>query len=195
MSDPKRKVIVFTGDGDCLGIGGNHFIHAARRNIDLTVVMVHNQIYGMTGGQLAPTTPSAASTKTSPYGNPENPFDSCELAKAAGATYVARWTSAHPRQLAKAIKEAITHEGFSFIEVFTQCPTQAGRVIHGKADPSALLEILKSNTVSVQAAKTKTPEELAGKYLIGTLYHNTDKPEFSTEVYRLVQKISSADQG
>ena len=104
MSDPKRKVIVFTGDGDCLGIGGNHFIHSARRNLDVTVIMVNNEIYAMTGGQVAPTTPYDGKTKTSPYGNKEIPFDGCELAKAAGATYIARWTAAHPKQLSKAKK-------------------------------------------------------------------------------------------
>ena len=111
MSNPKRKVIVFTGDGDCLGIGGNHFIHTARRNLDITVIMVNNRIYGMTGGQVAPTTPLKAKTKTSFYGNPEDPFDACELAKVAGATYVARWTAAHPLPLSRSIAEAIDPRG------------------------------------------------------------------------------------
>jgi len=187
MTNPNRKVVVFTGDGDCLGIGGNHFIHAARRNLDITVIMVHNQIYGMTGGQAAPTTPFGSRTKTSPYGNPEQPFDGCELAKAAGATYVARWTAAHPRQLTKSISEAISHEGFSFIEVLAQCPTQAGRIIHGTADPSALLDILKDMTISVNAAKSKAPEELQNKLLIGTLYQNQEKMEFAKSYYKKVK--------
>jgi len=184
MSDPKRKVIVFTGDGDCLGIGGNHFIHSARRNIDITVVMVNNQIYGMTGGQVAPTTPHHAKTTTSPHGNPEVPFDACELAKASGATYVARWTAAHPRQLDKAIAEAIFHEGFAFIEVMTQCPTQAGRIIHGIADPATLLDTLKSNTIPVKAAKGKNPEQLEGKFLLGRLFHDKRKVEFSKSYFQ-----------
>ncbi|WP_238134222.1 thiamine pyrophosphate-dependent enzyme [Calderihabitans maritimus] len=192
MSDPSRKVIVFTGDGDCLGIGGNHFIHGARRNIDITVIMVHNQIYGMTGGQVAPTTPSHGKTKTSPYGNPEIPFDGCALAKAAGATFVARWTTAHPRQLSKTIAEAIDHEGFSFIEVLTQCPTQAGRVIYGVADPAQLLDMLKANTINVNAAKNKSIEELTGKILIGNLYHDDERLEFASNYYKKISKLAAS---
>ena len=191
MSDPKRKVIVFTGDGDCLSIGGNHFIHSARRNIDFTVIMVNNQIYGMTGGQVAPTTPYDAKTTTSPHGNPEVPFDACELAKTSGATYVARWTAAHPRQLSKTIAEAISHEGFAFIEVLTQCPTQAGRIIYGIADSATLLDMLKSNTITIKAARKKNPEELKGKLLVGTLFQDDQKPEFVKSYYRTV-RVSGA---
>ena len=185
MSDPTRKVIVFTGDGDCLGIGGNHFIHTARRNLDIAVVMVNNQIYGMTGGQVAPTTPSMAKTSTSPSGNPELPFDACELAKSAGATYIARWTAGHPRQLQRAIREAISHEGFAFVEVLTQCPTQAGRIMYGTSDPATLLDMLKSNTITIKAAKERAPEELQGKILLGTLLHDKQRPEFSSSYYRI----------
>ena len=188
MSQPNRKVIIFTGDGDCLGIGGNHFIHAARRNIDLTVLMVNNQIYGMTGGQVAPTTPLAAKTKTSFFGNPEDPFDACELAKAAGATYGARWTAAHPVPLSKAIVEAVSHEGFSFIEVIAQCPTQAGRLMYGISDPGALLDFLKDKTVSVKAAQDKNAEEQKGKITVGTLFHDTEKTEFSKRYFQMVER-------
>lgn len=191
MSDPNRKVVVFSGDGDCLGIGGNHFIHGARRNIDITVVMVHNQIYGMTGGQAAPTTPTASKTKTSPYGNPEIPFNGCELARAAGATYVARWTTAHPRQLSKALEEAFNHEGFSYVEVLTQCPTQAGRVIHGTANPAKLLDMIKSGTITVKAARNKPEEELQGKLLLGTLYHDKNRPEFASYYYHRVNAAAT----
>ncbi|MFZ5651743.1 MAG: thiamine pyrophosphate-dependent enzyme [Bacillota bacterium] len=192
MSDPNRKVIVFTGDGDCLGIGGNHFIHGARRNIDITVIMIHNQIYGMTGGQMAPTTPFDGKTKTSPYGNTETPFDACELAKAAGASYVARWTTAHPRQLSKSIAEAISHEGFAFVEVLTQCPTQAGRVIHGEANPAKVLEILKAKTINMTAAQNKNEDELKGKFLIGKLYQDSQKPEFASCYYQRRNTLSAA---
>lgn len=194
MSDPKRKVLVFTGDGDCLGIGGNHFIHGARRNVDITVIMVHNQIYGMTGGQVAPTTPNAGKTKTSPYGNPEHPFNGCELAKAAGATYVARWTTGHPRQLANALAEAISHAGFSYVEVLTQCPTQAGRVIHGTADPAKLLDTIKAATIRVKAAAGKPEEEWQGKLLLGTLHHDPNKPEFAS-LYRQQVIGAAANKG
>ncbi len=188
MSNPKRKIVIFTGDGDCLGIGGNHFIHAARRNLDMTVLMVNNQIYGMTGGQVAPTTPLAAKTKTSFFGNPEDPFDSCNLAKAAGATYVARWTAAHPAALSKSIAEAISHEGFSFIEVIAQCPTQAGRLMYGIPDPGALLDFLKSKTLSVKAAQGRSAEELREKLILGTLFHDTGKAEFSKRYFEMAEK-------
>ena len=183
LTDPRRKVVVFTGDGDCVGIGGNHFIHGARRNIDITVIMINNGIYGMTGGQVAPTTPLHGRTQTSPSGNLEFPFDVCELARSAGATYVARWTAAHPIQLLKAMKEGIEHKGFSFIEVMAQCPTQAGRYIEGSSDPGELLRLLKKRAVSLEKAKGASQEELAGKFIVGKLYHVTGKKEFSQAIY------------
>jgi len=194
MSGPTRKVIVFTGDGDCLGIGGNHCIHSARRNLDITVIMVNNQIYAMTGAQVAPTTPFAGTTKTTPYGNPEPPFDSCELVRAAGATYVARWTSGHFRQLSKGIAEAITHDGFAFIEVLTQCPTQAGRILHNTGDPTQLLDLLKANTVPIEAARKKGAAAIEGKLLIGTLVDDHQKPEYSTTYYGKLDRISGGSQ-
>ncbi len=151
----------------------------------MTVIMVNNQIYGMTGGQVAPIlTPLKAKTKTSFYGNPEDPFDACELAKAAGATYVARWTAAHALSLSRSIAEAITHEGFAFIEIITQCPTQAGRIIYGTADPARLLDMLKAQTVSVKSAPKLDAEALQGKWLIGTLHHDKGKTEFSPKLFR-----------
>jgi 2-oxoglutarate ferredoxin oxidoreductase subunit beta len=192
MSDPKRKVIAFCGDGDGLGIGGNHFIHTARRNIDITMVLVNNQIYGMTGGQASPCTPNVAKSKTSVYGNPETPLDSTKLAKAAGATYIARWMTNQPMQLARAIKEAISHKGFSFVEAFSQCPTQAGRVTHGMSDPTALLKVLKSNTMTVKKAEKATEEEREGKLLIGKIYHKEDGLEFSDSYSKLVDRATGA---
>ncbi len=183
LTDPGRKVVVFTGDGDCVGIGGNHFIHAARRNIDLTVIMINNGIYGMTGGQVAPTTPLRARTQTSPYGNFEFPFDVCELARAAGASYVARWTTAHPLQLLKAMGEGMEHQGFSLIEVMAQCPTQAGRYIEGTSRPGELVSLLKKRAVPYEMAKGLSPEELAGKFVVGKLYHEAGKKEFSRAIY------------
>lgn len=127
LARPQGKVIVASGDGDLFAIGGNHFIHAARRNMDLTVICVNNLNYGMTGGQLAPSTPFGAKTTTSPVGCPEEPFNFCYLAAACGAVYVARWTALHIRRLNKSIEEAIKKRGFSFIEVLTPCPTAFGR--------------------------------------------------------------------
>ena len=183
LTDPRRKVVVFTGDGDCIGIGGNHFIHAARRNIDLTVIMLNNGIYGMTGGQVAPTTPLSKRTQTSPYGNVEFPFDVCELAKAAGATYVARWTVTHPRPLLSAIQEGMEHRGFSFIEVISQCPTQAGRYMEGTSNPGELLSLMKKRALPVDQARQLAPLELEGRIVVGILHHVQNKKELSQVIY------------
>jgi 2-oxoglutarate ferredoxin oxidoreductase subunit beta len=121
LGNPELKVIVVSGDGDLVSIGGNHFVHAARRNIDLTVICVNNFIYAMTGGQVAPTTPIPAYTTTSPFGNFENPVNIPRLAEAAGAVYVARWTALHMRRLASSIVEALNKPGFSVVEVISPC--------------------------------------------------------------------------
>ncbi len=142
--------VVFTGDGDGAAIGGNHLIHAARRNIDITTILVNNLNYAMTGGQIAPTTHHGERTATSPYGNPERPFDIAGLAAAAGATYVARWTTYHVLELTRSIKEALKHHGFSFIEVLSQCPTQQRRMFNMRDPvyrlPSRILEMFSEST-------------------------------------------------
>ena len=149
--NPDLTTVVFTGDGDGAGIGGNHLIHAARRNIDLKVILVNNMSYAMTGGQIAPTTMHGETTVTSPYGNPEFPFDITQLVKAAGATYVAKWSTYHVVELTNAIKEAIQHKGFSFIEVLSQCPTQQRRIfnLRGTLDslPPRILDMFMESTV------------------------------------------------
>jgi 2-oxoglutarate ferredoxin oxidoreductase subunit beta len=127
MANPDINVLVFSGDGDLFAIGGNHFIHAARRNMDITVICINNLIYGMTGGQVAATTPHLAKSSTTAEGNPETPFNLPMLAYAAGATYIARWTMLHTRDLSDAIEEAILKKGFSFIEVLSPCPVNFGR--------------------------------------------------------------------
>lgn len=124
---PDLKVVVFVGDGDGLSIGGNHLIHAAKRNYDLTVIMVNNMIYGLTGGQASPTTPTGMKTTTTPQGNPASPFDVCKLVAAAGARYVARWSTLYPRQLKESIKKALSLEGFCFVEALSQCPPEFGK--------------------------------------------------------------------
>ncbi len=123
LSNPDLKVVVYSGDGDLMAIGGNHFIHAARRNMDIMVVCVNNLTYAMTGGQVGPTTPEPAVMTTAPYGAFENPFNLPFLADSCGAVYVARWTAYHVRQTAKAMKEALQKKGFSFIEIIAPCPT------------------------------------------------------------------------
>ncbi len=126
-ANPDLNVVVFSGDGDATGIGGNHFIHAARRNIDMTVIILNNFIYGMTGGQVAPTSPKGTIATTAPYGNLEGAFDISELAKSLGAAYVARWPVFYPQQPIKSIKDAISTRGFSLVELMSPCPTAYGR--------------------------------------------------------------------
>lgn len=179
LTQPDKHVVVFTGDGDCVGIGGNHFIHAARRNINLTVIMVNNYIYGMTGGQTAPTTPLEVVTKTAPYGNCEPSFDTPELAKAAGATFVARANTVNVKQLRNNIEKGILHDGFSFIEVMTQCPTQAGRNIFGSGDPAFLFNEIKKRSVSNLA---KELEE--NQFHIGVLHHDLQRPSYNATTVR-----------
>jgi len=148
--NPELTTVVFTGDGDGAGIGGNHLIHAARRNIDLKVILVNNMSYAMTGGQIAPTTLHGEKTVTSPYGNPEFPLDITRLVRAAGATYVAKWSTYHVIELTNAIKEALQHKGFSFIEVLSQCPTQQRRIfdLRGPLDtlPPRIIDMFKEST-------------------------------------------------
>jgi len=123
MGNPKLKVVVFSGDGDLISIGGNHFIHAARRNVDMTVICVNNFNYAMTGGQVGPTTPLGSICSTTPYGNYEHPFNLSALAASCGAVYVARWTVLHVRRLIRSFEEALAKRGFSFVEAVSPCPT------------------------------------------------------------------------
>jgi 2-oxoglutarate ferredoxin oxidoreductase subunit beta len=145
MANPEINTIVFSGDGDLFAIGGNHFIHAARRNMDITVICVNNLIYGMTGGQAAATTPYSAKTSTSTIGNPETPFNLPLLAYASGATFVSRWTMLHSRDLSDTIMMAINRKGFSFIEVLSPCPINYGR--RNKEKPHDTLRLYRENTI------------------------------------------------
>lgn len=181
---PGMKVIVITGDGDALAIGGNHFIHACRRNIDITAILINNYIYGMTGGQGSPTTPSAAISTTTPYGNAEKHFDPCDLAIGAGASFVARATVYHTPQLEKLIGEAMDHRGFSLVEVISNCHTYFGR-LNRQGDPVAMIKAFKDNAVAKARAEKMTAEELKGKFVIGGL-HRSDKTEFCDEYQKVV---------
>jgi len=163
---PDLNVVVFGGDGDIVGIGLNHFIQAARRNTDILVIMGNNMVYGMTGGQVAPTTPFKTRTTTSPYGSFEHPLDATKLAIAAGAAYAARWTTAHLSELKEAMKKALQTEGFRFIEVVTQCPTAYGRRA-GFKDLGEMLKYYKENTLTIEQAEKMTPEELEKKIVVG----------------------------
>lgn len=167
LANPKLKVVVLTGDGDCAAIGGNHLIHAARRNLDVIVVMANNGNYAMTGGQMAPTTPIGMYTTTTPRGNFERSFDVCKLVETAGGTYVARWTTAQPTALIRAIKKGLEHHGFSFIEVVCQCPTIFGRYALGMLDPVKSLEYLRERSITKEQASRLRPEELVDKIIVG----------------------------
>jgi 2-oxoglutarate/2-oxoacid ferredoxin oxidoreductase subunit beta len=155
LANPELNVVVFSGDGDLFAIGGNHFIHAARRNVDLTVICVNNFNYGMTGGQAAATTPYLAKTTTTTRGNPEAPFNLPLLAYAAGATYVSRWTILHIRELTSSISEALLKRGFSFIEILAPCPINYGR--RNKEKPLDTLKLYQERTLIKNSAH---PSEL-----------------------------------
>ncbi len=189
---PELHVIVVTGDGDGTAIGGNHFIHAARRNIDLTVILYNNHIYGMTGGQSSPTTPSGAYGTTTPYGNIDQEFDICFLAEAAGASFVARSTAYHAVQLGRLIEQAMRKRGFSFVEVLTPCPTYFGRK-NRLGSAIDMLKWQKENSIPVKSAEKLDPEQLNGKIVTGVLV-DREKPEYTDEYAKLVERIKVKEE-
>lgn len=165
---PEMTVIVVTGDGDGTAIGGNHFIHTARRNIDITVLLYNNRTYGMTGGQASPTTHIGDFATTTPYGSIDQPFDICNLAKAAGASFIARCTTYHFVALSNLIEKAIRKKGFSLVEISTQCPTY----YRSKGKSISAVEMMKGfkeSSITVDAAKKLSPLELKDKTTIGVL--------------------------
>jgi 2-oxoglutarate ferredoxin oxidoreductase subunit beta len=190
MARPDMTVIVMGGDGDGTAIGGNHFIHACRRNIDMTYVIFNNYIYGMTGGQFSPTTPTGAKASTTPYGNPDPTFDISKLAIGAGATFVARTTSFHATQIDKLIAEGIKHKGLSVIEVLDDCPTTYGRRNKFRSVVD-MMKKLKEIAVPVAAASKMTAEQLQGKVLTGVLYKE-DKPEYCEQYAQVIAKAQGA---
>ena len=186
LARPELNVVVFGGDGDIAGIGCGHLIHAARRNTDLTVIMVNNMVYGMTGGQVAPTTPLGARTTTTPKGSFERPLDTARVVAACGANFSARWTTAHREELVRALRRALTGRGFRFVEVVSPCPTNFGRRI-GKPDAKALLDWFRSISITVEEAEGMSSDELAGRVVVG-VFADRDEPgllDRMGEVYRL----------
>ncbi len=183
LARPDMHVIVIMGDGDATAIGGNHFIHAARRNIGLTTIIVNNNIYGMTGGQVSPTTPHGARATTAPFGNMEYPMPISELAITAGATYVARSTVYHAMELDKYIKDAILKDGFSLVEAISYCHTTFGR-LNKLGSAAEMLGLIKENSLSHSAYTKLTPELQAAntKYVRGVL-HNIDHRVEYTRAY------------
>jgi 2-oxoglutarate ferredoxin oxidoreductase subunit beta len=190
MANPDLHVIVVTGDGDATAIGGNHYIHAARRNIDLTVILMNNSIYGMTGGQVSPTTPVGKKASTAPFGNVEQSFNISGLAQAAGASYVARGTAYGVVQLVNYIEQALLKKGLSVVEAISPCPTVYGRRNSIK-DPVKMLEDLKDRSVSVKRAAKMSEEELDDKIVTGVLT-DIEKPEYTAEYKKLIATLGGS---
>ncbi len=194
LSQPKFHVIVVSGDGDALAIGGNHFIHACRRNIDLTLIVFNNGIYGMTGGQYSPTTPYGDKAATAPHGNLEPDFNVADLAKGAGATFVARGSSYHVPQLDDYIYKALTHKGFSVVDVVEACWTTHGRKQKTKYKNNLdMMKWQRDNAVPLAKAQTMSPEELKGKFVTGIL-HDVDRPEYVDRYEALIESLKGGDK-
>jgi 2-oxoglutarate ferredoxin oxidoreductase subunit beta len=191
LVQPGMKVLAVMGDGDALAIGGNHFIHAARRNIALTAIVVNNATYGMTGGQYSPTTPEGARAATAPYGHIEPPFRISELAVAAGAAYVARSTVYHVRELQRQIAQAIEKDGFSVVEAISYCHTTIGRLNRWGPAPD-MMRRLKEDSISVRQAEGKSDEELAGKIVRGVLV-DQDRPSYTQLYQQVIQQATEEE--
>ena len=186
LAKPSLKVIVIMGDGDAVAIGGNHFIHSARRNIDVTAIIVNNSIYGMTGGQYSPTTPYGKRSSTTIYSNIEQDFKISELAVTAGAVFVGRGTVYHAKLLDSLIEKAILKEGFSVVEVISHCHTQYGRQ-NRLGTAVEMMESQRDNAVPVEKAATMKPEELQNKIVIGILV-NKELPVYQNEYDKIRER-------
>jgi len=186
MAQEDLEVIVITGDGDATAIGGNHFIHACRRNMDITVVVFNNNIYGMTGGQYSPTTPENDYATTAPYGNIDQSFDIPELAKAAGATFVARGTTYYTDKTTELISRGLKHRGLAVIECISTCPVYYGRK-NKKGSAVSMLEWQKENSIDKKAADRMTPEQLEGKLIVGELFQ-TNIPSYNEQYNKVIAR-------
>ncbi len=192
LANPELTVVVFSGEGDLAGIGGNHLIHAARRNMDLVVICNNNFTYGMTGGQVTPTTPGSAVASTTPYGNYEYPFSLPFLVDAAGATYIARWTSMHSRNVTQSIEEALLRKGFSFIEIISPCPTLYLRR-NRLGDGVDQLQNYQDNSILKHGADTReTAIDYQGKIVIGKFVEK-NKPTYLEAVDKCCVKLVGDD--
>lgn len=183
MARPELNLIVPMGDGDALAIGGNHFIHAARRNIDITAIVMNNRIYGMTGGQFSPLSGEDVRATTAPFLTIDPGFDVVELSKAAGATFVARTTTYHIQQMMNIIQQAILHEGFSVVEIFSQCPTYFGRK-NKAGDAVDMVAYYKENTTPIGSKAKKENPHLIER----GVFVQKDKPEYCNQYDQLLQK-------
>jgi len=183
MGCPELNIIVPMGDGDALAIGGNHFIHAARRNIDITAIIMNNRIYGMTGGQYSPLSGYGTMATTAPYSNIDHDFDPVALSKSAGASFVARATTYHVKQMTDILKKAILHEGFSVVEVLSQCPTYFGRK-NRLGSAVEMMEFYKSQTTPIGSkAKAKNPDLIERGIFI-----QKEMPEYCNEYEKVIQR-------
>lgn len=191
LAKPDFDVIVMGGDGDLLAIGGNHFLHACRRNMDLTVIIFNNNIYGMTGGQYSPTTPKNGWATTSPYGNLEDNVDPVKLAITSGATYVARSTVFHYSLTTKYIENAIKHKGMSVVEVITNCHTYFGRY-NQKPTPIQMLQYFKENSITLSKAEKMKVNELENKFIIGE-FINIEKETYNERYDKLIKELSAGE--
>jgi len=188
LANPELKVIVFSGEGDLVTIGGNHFIHAARRNMDMTVICVNNFNYGMTGGQVSATTPIGGVTTTSPYGNYEYPFNVSTLAAASGAVYVARWTVLHARRLERSITEALVKPGFTLVEIISPCPTGFGSKNRQRQGLDTLHYYHEHGSIQHGADPRDTDISLGGAIVEGK-FVDFEKPTFTEQRIRLLEKV------
>ncbi|NDV18726.1 2-oxoacid:ferredoxin oxidoreductase subunit beta [Pseudodesulfovibrio sp. JC047] len=189
MANPKLNVITIMGDGDALSIGGNHLIHAARRNIGVTALVLNNSIYGMTGGQSSPATPLGSTTMTNPYGQLDSNFDTVELARGAGANYVARGTVFHVNKLEKIMTEAIQRPGFSVVEAITPCHTQYGRKNKFK-NPVEMYKWMKKTAISVERYAELPEDKRAGRLPIG-VFVERNRPGFEESYAQLRSKLQA----
>lgn len=188
--NPKLHVVVVMGDGDAVTIGGNHFIHAARRNIDVTAIIVNNFNYGMTGGQVSGATPHGSITSTTAYGNPERAIDICTLADVSGANYVARGTPLHGWELKEHIKEALTKKGFSLVEVFSPCPTHFGKN-NSMAQIREILDWFKTKGLPQDKYDQLSSDEKIDSFVIGKLV-DRDAPDFNSRYEELRLRATKA---
>lgn len=189
IANPTLVVIAISGDGDAYGEGGNHFIHAARRNLGITALVVNNAIYGMTGGQYSPTTPLGGRATTAPYGNVEPPFPICDLAVAAGASYVARSTVYHALELDKFLAEAIAKDGFSVVEAVSYCHTTFGR-LNKLGTAADMMRSLKDNSIAKTALDRLTPEEQAASTrIVRGKFVDTERPQYTQVYSNLITRV------
>jgi 2-oxoglutarate ferredoxin oxidoreductase subunit beta len=194
IARPDMKVIAIMGDGDALAIGGNHFIHAARRNMGITALVVNNAIYGMTGGQYSPTTPLGGRATTAPYGNVEPPFPICDLAVAAGASYVARSTVYHALELDKFLAEAIAKDGFSVVEAVSYCHTTFGR-LNKLGTAADMMRSLKDNSIAKPALDRLPPEEQAANTkIVRGKFIDTDRPQYTQVYANLITRVQGGEK-